>query len=694
MAENAPPQTDMATMAKNQILNLQLYQPPKPKPDGPQPPPPASQFPIGTTYPFYPPHMANMMMSMPYMPGMAPQYSPIINKIYDIRVNGPADTHHRLNMIYEDVLPTKHIKNSYITIGDRMTQSNYIRSVLFPNGDGDEVGFSVNSRNNILEHIKFMDLNPYNTYRYSDNPYKGLPEGLLIYRSCYPIQRDTKSGMTICARNSMAVNIRVYRLTVGSYKINKQNKTTYADYDQWREVAYYEYIRERILKNKLCPNFVGMHGYYTTEKSDIDFDKVNHFRIMGRNKSLPTKITNPVGAYVKKTLEEQNKLTDALKPYISGAINTQTNSYYDKTLEEHQKVLNAMAPYIGLQQTNQPKPGMLFGPKQPVAEDLEAYKGSVLTIMTESPTYTLYNWASKIYQIEGNIKKMVNTGYHSDKVWMSIVFQLIIALYVLQLNKIIINNFSIRNNVYIKDVATESNVTNYWKYKINNLEYYIPNFGYILQIDTNFTDLNDAQNATFITVNKSLHKLDGKIYDDKLDDTQINNTIFDIFISCMNTNNFKGDFISEGGVAPPQEILSLLDKIHTEAVKKTNTNIGSYLINFMRPFMNNRIGTFLKEQEFIHIRKDDMRSAKTGQVVILDEGNGTHRFVLYVSVNNGIATILTKDENINPEEIIDKQVPVTSLFNFSRHEPIVQNYKLNEANLTEEAILETYTIIE
>ena len=63
-------------------------------------------------------------------------------------------------------------------------------------------------------------------------------------------------------------------------------------------------------------------------------------------------------------------------------------------------------------------------------------------------------------------------------------------------------------------------------------------------------------------------------------------------------------------------------------------------------------------------------------------------------IENGVAKILTKDENINPEEIIDKDVPMTNLHNYSRHEPIVQNYKLNEANLTEEAIIETYTIME
>jgi hypothetical protein len=665
MGENAPPPQDMT---KNQILNLQLYNPQKPKPEGPQLQP-TSFMPSFTTNPFFPPHMANMMGMNPMMGMMYPTVN--LNKVYDIHVGGPADTHQRLNMIYEDVLPTKHIKNSYISLGDRITQSDYIRSVFFQNGDGDEIGFTEKSKNNLLAHIKFMDLNPYNTYRFSDNPYKGLPEGFLIYRSCYPIQRDQRDGMTICARNSMSVNVRVYKLTKGSYKINKQNKKSYADYDQWREVAYYEFIRERIIKKKLCPNFVGMHGYYTTEKSDIDFDRVTKLKNHVKGQPMPEQnfnnATNYAQDFIKKSIEEQNKLLKTFEPYMG----IPSKSGYSD-------------------------PRFLVAKSKNDADDekLDEYTGSVLTILTESPTYSLYNWASKIYQIEGNIKKMVNTGYHSDKVWLSIIFQLIVALYVLQINKININNFSIKNNVFIKDVANESNVTNYWKYKINNVEFYVPNYGYLLQIDTNYKDLDDPQGSNFIDNTKVVHKLDGIIYDKTINEAKINKEIFDSFINCIDPNNFKGNFVSEGGVPPPQEILDILDKMHNEAKNKTLTNISAYLFTFMRQYMNNRIGTFLKEQEYIHVRKDDMRNAKPGQIVVLDEGNGSYRFVLFVTVDKGVATILTKKESISTEEIVTTDVPITSLFNFSRHEPIVQNYNLNEANITESAIIETYTIIE
>jgi hypothetical protein len=660
MAENAPPPQDMA---KNQILNLQLYNTQK-KPDMPQIQPSAF-FPSYSANPMIPPHMTNM-----YQNPMMGAPTVVLNKIYDIKTGGPADTHEVLNMIYEDTLPTAHIKNSYVSLGDRLKQSDYIRSILFPSGDGKEAGFTKDSKNNLLEHIKFMDLNPYNTYRFSSNPYKGLPEGYLIYRSCYPIQRDPRNGLIVCARNSMSVNVRVYKLTVGAFKINKQNKLKYSDYNQWREVAYYEYVKERILKNKTCPNFVGMLGYYTTEKSNIDFDRVK-------------KLTNFV---VGQTI--------APEPAMSKITGNPQAEWLLNNLEEQKKLGEAMAPFIGPVGTINALRDARFRQKPVEVEDENDYKGSVLTIMTESPTYNLYNWASKIYQVEGNVKKMVNTGFHSGDVWLSIIFQLIVALYVMQINKIIINNFSIRNNVYIKDVSTEANVTRYWKYKINNLDFYVPNYGYLLLIDSNYTDLPDGQETTFIDTNKSKHKLDGIIYDSSIDTDTLNDNIYQTFINSIDPNNFKGDFISESGTPPPQEVLSVMDKMHSDAINRDNKNIGIFLILFMRKFMNNRIGTYLKEQEYVNVRKDDMRSAKPGQIVVLDEGNGTFKFVLFKMVENGVAKILTKDESINPEEIIDKDIPITNLHNYSRHEPILQNYKLNEANLTEEAIIETYTIVE
>jgi hypothetical protein len=682
-------QSQQQRLDQSQILNLQLYNPRPPRPEKPAIQP-ISFFPSFATNPMFPPHLANMMP--PWTSGFG--YPTInVNKIYDINVNGPADTHHRLNMIYEDVLPTKHIKTTFNSLGDRLTQSNYIRTVLFPNGDGDEVGFTGESRNSLLSHIKFLDLNPYNTYRFSDNPYKGLPDDFLIYRSCYPIQRNERDGMTMCSRNSMAVNLRIYKLTVGAYKINKQNKTAYTDYPQWRDVAFYEYVREFIIKKKVCPNFVTMHGFYTCENSSIDFNKVNILKTYKPDKRVSYNETTFLHDYLQKNIQkqktpkeiEQDKIREELAQRMRdnyGTINARLLNIPPQQMPPVPKPL--MMPSIkGAKLANQSS-------KEP-CEDLDAYTGSVLAVMTESPTYNMYNWASKLYQLEGNTKRMINTGFHTDAVWIGLIFQLMVAMLVMQINDIYIDNFSIRNNVFIKDLSSDANVTNYWKYKINNIEYYIPNHGHLLLIDSNFADIVDTQQPQFIgPVNKTF-KLNGKIYDSSMNVVDIKQKCFEAFKNAMDPNNFKGDFVSEGGTAPQQETLQLLETIHSEANTSADININTYIIKYMRRFMNNRIGTYLKETEYPHVRPDDMRNAKPGEIVVLDEGNGNNRFVLLLKVDNGVASVISKNDALT--DMIDKDYPINSLLNYSRHEPIVQNYKANEANLTEEAIIETYNII-
>ena len=48
---------------------------------------------------------------------------------------------------------------------------------------------------------------------------------------------------------------------------------------------------------------------------------------------------------------------------------------------------------------------------------------------------------------------MINTGFHSDNVWRSIIFQLMVGLYVMKIHNIYIKDFSIKNIDYDKLTA-------------------------------------------------------------------------------------------------------------------------------------------------------------------------------------------------------------------------------------------------
>ncbi len=658
---------DKQKSQEKQLINLQVYQPQKPKPD--RPTEGVSYQPSYTANPYFPAQMANTMnpFSMSMLGSTYPM-SVNINKIYEINAPGPVAPHNKLFMIYEDILPGKGTMTTFKTLGERTSQLQFVRTVLFNQGDGSEVNLDGSSINGLLSHIKFLELNPFNTNRYSDNPYKGLPEGFLLYRTCYPIKRSEPFGHATCAKDSMAINVRIYKLTSGAYLINKQNDVKIHEYNQWREITYYNYIRENIIKKKICPNFVTLFGYYLCKKSNIDFDKI---------KRVNLKEFKNINEPLSKQLDDLNIFDKQQNEFTSALV---------KTLRDINPghIIQPLSTQQGLQNTQMKQ--------KPI--DLNEYCGEVLVALTESPTYNLYSWASKTYQQEGNTRKMINTGYHNDKVWKSIIFQLMVALYVLKINKIYIKDFSIANNVFIKDLAVEGTATSYWRYKINGIEYFIPNYGYILLIDSNYRNYDEPEPSK---TSPPTYKLDGQIFDKKNtiagdEDTKLN----EMFNTAINTNNFDVNFTNQGGIKPDSSVLDMLSKI----TSNTSTKINEYFINYMTQFMNNRIGTYLKEQENIHIRKDDLREFSKGQILVHEEGTKIYKFVLYLNVDGTTATILTKentsqnDPNINKEdeEIIQKTVQITTLFGYSFTEPIIQNTNINESNPTEENILETYNI--
>jgi len=83
----------------NQILNLQLFQPPKPKPPAGKPNP-AVFFPNYVPNPFDPMAYANYMQNAQY--NMQPIY-----KDYTINIGGISGSHVKTAVLFEDSLPVK-----------------------------------------------------------------------------------------------------------------------------------------------------------------------------------------------------------------------------------------------------------------------------------------------------------------------------------------------------------------------------------------------------------------------------------------------------------------------------------------------------------------------------------------------------------------------------------------------------------
>lgn len=604
-----------------QILNLQLYQPKQPKQTGPPRPNPAVFYPNYVPTPFDPMGYAAYMHSI-YHGGTT--LMPPIYKEYNINIGGISGSHVTTAAIYEDALPIRNVSGTFNSLGERITLYESIRSILFSGGDGRDIPIE-EQKSNLLSHIKLMDMNPYNAARYTSNPYKGLPFGFLLYRSCYPIRHDARNATTMCSNNSTGINLRVYRLTEGAYAINKEENIEASDYDEWRDMAFYNFVKEHILKRKVCPNFVMMYGYNITLKSGINFDEMK--RILSQPK--------------------------------------QSRRYY-------------------LQQLKNP---LLLQQRQTKEELLKKYMGKALVCLTEAPNYNMLNWCKKEYRSEGNKKTMINTGYHTKAVWESVLFQLMAAIYTMQVKGIIINNFRLERNVFVKDINIGGNVTNYWKYKIRGIDYYIPNYGYLVLIDTNYRDF-DVDYTDKETDKTRERKIDGKFIGDKFDADECIKKGYEALLKVMDVNIYGQDFINDNGVKPPEDILRLIGDISSEASTKKILSVAYYIRKFMTMFLNNRVGTPLTDVEMGNVKRGNRKIFRRGEIVTTLDSDGKEKFVIHITSKDDKSLIITKD-GIKVEE---KEVPTGSLNSYSQTEPIKQNFKMTESNLSEESLLETYIL--
>ena len=480
------------------------------------------------------------------------------------------------------------------------------------------------------------------------------------------------------------MNIRIYKLTQGSCNPNNDFNVSLRDYDEWRDINFYDYVREYIVKPKISPNFIMLYGYYISENSKIDFDKIAAFRgitIKSESPYINGRVIIPLVPKAHAPMIPTSTLA---------AGKTETGISYFNPYQ-----MGGNNGYVDIKTKNDESG------KKTVEFDLnpnpKAFLGKALIGLTEAPNYNLLGWASKTYQMDGNIRRVINTGFHLDKVWYSIIFQIMVATYCLQIHKIFFTDFTAEDNIYIKDVNVYGMPTKFWKFIIDGIPYYVPNYGYIVLIDSNFKDINDPNGESdklcqFRAPKSDRRKIYAKFLDDNLDNNTFHTKTFEAFVKALDSNVYDQSFINYGGCPPPPEIKHLLGAIKTEVNSDANKHIGNYIFKYMRPFINNRVGTFLKENETINIRKDEQRDFKKGQMVVYEEATSSYKFVIFVELaEGGVAFVLTKNEPTN-SDIIDLKINIGSLYGYSKIEQIQQNFKPNESLLSEDELLETYII--
>ena len=519
---------------------------------------------------------------------------------------------------------------TFITIRDRIILCDYLRSLYIKDRDGEEINFDnynkiPNKLYTLLSFIKLKDFNPLHYSKITNNPYKTLPYGLLVWNANYPIYLDRKTNMIQPAKKTIDLNIRLYKLQNIDILAKDQSFSEILknhESEIWNELYYYEFIKSLIKQNK-CPNFVLLYSYYIVKKININFSKI-YEGLISKDKKLDDK---DVINLVKSNLDD-----------IKNILKNKTSNNITKT------------------------------------EDLFNDSDQCLLMLTEAPNCNIEQWTEKKYiNNNGNneIYTMTNTGYHSENEILSVIFQILVIFKVLQSNEIILTNLNI-SNIFIKIVNVDSNIS-HWKYIIDGVTYYVPNYGNVVLLDSKYE--YDKDKGQIYGNNKDNNY---KIYHKELKNKKYNDTEFNNIYK----KNIKNVF---------NHLLTLplfnkhIDIINNEiSNKKTLSDIIKE--NFNKKYLHNRIGQEISQIEQTQIINGNKNFSK-GELVLYKYDDKYYISIIDDIKDFKIYTIDLNDNTGKKCDIIECNKEDVYKIYGSIPQSVKPGLKLNE-----EDILETYYI--
>ena len=642
---------------------------------------------------------------------------PIIKK-YNISIQGADGNLTSTGEIFEDILPATHVAhNRMTTLSERQVLYSYIRSILVKKGEGEEIAFSDNSKKpeiiNLLSYMKMLEINPYHFSRLTNNPYRTLPDNFVMFRSCYPVRLNKNANFLMCAKESVGANIRIYSMNMYDELANKINhgsiKKKYSNI--WREIIFYQYIREEILKKKICPHFPFLYSYYMTKNSGIDFQKIKNLKKNFVDKNSDFENDNNI---IKKTL-----FTDTIKSMLSA----DKNLGLVLNVNDLKDYRNNTVGKVNLDKINDQNKFKYGDNKKTIIFDLcnnelevdiTAKSQNCLVAITEAPNQNIINWSTRAYVIDdGPVRKQLNTGVHDLLTWKSVIFQILVAFYVMDLKKIAIKEMSWARNIFIKDLDQGSSI-NYWKYKIGGINYFIPNMGSLVIFDSCFDDLKDGLGSDYYDNGKKIkYKLNAELFEDTdrtigyggmdlvITGTNIDDVLKDNFIALFSANVFSTEFTSYGGIKPPEEIINLVKNIGEINYKNKNETGGEddlidVILDNFSGFLHNKVGKIVNETEKTQLYPVgvDINLCKKGELVAINFQAESYYWGIFLSENKMDGTeynILTINTNaIDVGELKKIQCGAGEISRV--YGKIDQTFKLEQKLSSEEDILETYII--
>ena len=637
-----------------------------------------------------------------------PAYNQPFQKVYNISMSNPLTQYTTINRVFEDIIPGDPRSLSFNTIYERIQLKNFMRNIILDNVDGEEMCIN-GGKNSILSYIKLMEINPYSLKL---NPFEDLAQNFLLFRAAYPIRYDNQKNNLEIAKEAVGINIRLYNMSIGELRAETINKDiSKFDFDLWREIEYYRFIRDEILLKNVSPNFASMILYKVDSKSVIDWKQLsvgkstinysNSYKIneLHNLKELNqilqqsrSKLKSPVNLFwinmvnsdknsfwldieltFKNNSDYNLKWLDPTKMEFMEFISKNKITTYPSILIEYntqfvkyegEKNLHELLNYLNNEILNSNK------------LDLTVSAGQTLILLTEAPNTNIIKWVSPIYEGFGSQVKMKATGYRSNNLWKSVIFQILYILAVLQEHEIYIRELSFENNFYIKDLFYDQANVKYWIYNIDDIDYYVPNYGYIVIFDSKFCDITSP-------VNIDLSMREFKICSNKL--FKDNNGSFKLQIptflnqirEVINQSNFTNKLKVLGAHPVENEILNLIDNIFIS----TETKIKELFIIHFKEYLHNKIGTLLMTTEKELINSYYRPIILKGKMVVWRERFDQYKWAIYKEKEIG-----TSNKHIiiiNNNEISVNQ---NALLGYP------QNEKISLNNITDQQIIERYKL--
>jgi len=611
--------------------------------------------------------------AIPFSNVLNPVYKQPMQKVYNISLANPLHDFSTVSRIYEDIIPGDPRSFSFASTYERLELINFMRNLINTNLDGEDMNVT-GGKNSLLSSIKLLDLNPYSL---NNNPYNDLGANYIIYRAAYPIRYNEEKHNVQISKTATGINVRIYNISLGEMNGNTINENlNNFDFNLWRELAYYKHVKDNIIKKKISPNFITSILYKIDNMSKINWGKLNDIQnkdkldasiinskhnlisksavsgvVSKRNISLDDDIDLKIYLFADITDVIKNEwklLSDMLKnkknltlrifnikdpsslgliskynitkfPSIIFKFDNSVLAYTDKI------IANDIFMFINIHITQ-------FGKL-----DISVSTGESLVLLTEAPNSNIIRWASPLYESKGSLRKMIATGYHSTEVWTSILFQIMHIMYTLQENEIFFEEFSLENNIYIKDLFYEPNSLSYWIYNVNGLDYYVPNYGYLVLFDSKYSDLQDQSHYKIC----SPHIYPGK--NGVFEGANFKDMIFDQFKEVFDPVVFTTKLRKQEGLPPGQPIIDMLTKIRSDTLTR---DISSYIREYFVKYLDNRIGKLLmrSEKDIVNVLYRPL--FKPGNLLVRQERFDEFRWVLYEKPDPSVPNkkvIITKD---------------------------------------------------